>query len=505
MDLMENIPDNNQKKVTGVKIGFIIVIILIILLIIAAGAIWIYSQKILSQQFKFNLDGKRQNNYSDNLFIFQNDKVYISIRDIAPLLGYNVYNGGYGEYTEDKSKCYVNNSKEIVSFETNSDKIYKYSVTTSGSSEGQSFDIDSPILSSGSNMYISSDGLVRAFNVRFDYSASSNQISIFSLSYLANYYSSEIANAAITTSTSSLSESVIYNNQKALLYNLIIIKDETTKQYGVASLANPTNTIIGTRYSSIEFMEGSNDFIVKTSDNKMGIIGSDGITKVRLEYDNIKELDKNLGLYLVTTNNKQGVVNSNGKVIVYQDYDQIGLPNTINDSNVTNKYILMDNCIPVKRNNKWGLIDINGNEIAPLQYDGFGCDADTSVDPRYSDVLIIPDLNGIVVELDEVNGNTKTPKYGVVKADGTLFINIVLDSIYSVTAQGETTYYATFQGQVIDLVDFVRQQTESWEQNNANNGGENANTVENTTVNEIANSNQDVNQNDIQNNVNVNG
>ena len=484
MDLMENIPNNNPKKVTGIKIGFIIVVILIILLIIAAGAIWIYSQQLLSSQFNFDLDGKRQSNYSESLFLFQNDKVYISIRDIAPLLGYNVYNGGYGEYTEDKSKCYVNNSKEIVSFETNSDKIYKYSVTSSGNSEGQSFDIDSPILSSGSNMYISSDGLVRAFNVRFDYNTGNNEVSIFSLSYLANYYSGQITNAAITTSTSSLSESVIYNNQKALLYNLVVIKDDTTKQYGVASLANPTNTIIGTRYSSIEFMEGSNDFIVKTSDNKMGIIGSDGITKVRLEYDDIKELDKNLGLYLVTSNNKQGVVNSNGKVIVYQDYDQIGLSNTINDSNVTNKYILMDNCIPVKRNNKWGLIDINGNEIAPLQYDGFGCDADSS-DSRYSDVLIIPDLNGIVVELDEVNGNTKTKKYGVVTSDGNLFINIVLDSIYSVTAQGETTYYATFQGQVLDLVDFVRQQTESYEQNNANNGGENSNTVENTTANNM--------------------
>ena len=495
MDLMENIPNNNPKKVTGIKIGFIIVVILIILLIIAAGAIWIYSQQILSSQFKFDLDGKRQSNYSESLFVFQNDKVYISIRDIAPLLGYNVYNGGYGEYTEDKSKCYVNNSKEIVSFETNSDKIYKYSVTSSGNSEGQSFDIDSPILSSGSNMYISSDGLVRAFNVRFDYNTENNEVLIFSLSYLSNYYSGQITNAAITTSTSSLSESIIYNNQKALLYNLVVIKDDTTKQYGVASLSNPTNTIIGTRYSSIEFMEGSNDFIVKTSDNKMGIIGSDGITKVRLEYDDIKELDKNLGLYLVTSNNKQGVVNSNGKVIVYQDYDQIGLPNTINDTNVTNKYILLDNCIPVKRNNKWGLIDINGNEIAPLQYDGFGCDADSS-DSRYSDVLIIPDLNGIVVELDEVNGNTKTKKYGVVTSDGTLFINIVLDSVYSVTAQGETTYYATFQGQVIDLVDFVRQQTESWEQNNANNSG----TENNTNTNETTNSAQNTNQN----NVNVN-
>ena len=483
MDLMENIPENNKKKVTRVKIGFIIVIILIILLMIAAGAIWIYSQKILSEQFKFNLDGKRQSNYSDNLFLFQNDKVYISIREIAPLLGYNVYNGGYGEYTEDKAKCYINNSKEIVSFETNSDKIYKYSAVAD--SEGQSFELDSSIIASGSNMYISSNGLIRAFNVMFNYNIASNEISIFSLSYLANYYSEKISNAAITSNTSGLSESVLYNNQKALLYNLIVIKDDTTKQYGVASLDTPTNAIIGTRYSSIEFMEGSNDFIVKTSENKMGIIGSDGITKVKLEYDNIKELDKNLGLYLVTSNNKQGVVNSNGKIIVYQDYDQIGLSNTISDSNVTNKYILMDNCIPVKRNNKWGLIDINGNEIASLQYDGFGCDADTTVDSRYSDVLIIPDLNGIVVELDEVSGNTKTPKYGVIKSDGTLFINIVLDSIYSVTTQGETTYYATFQGQVLDLVDFVRQQTESYEQNNQNNTETENNT--NETINSVEN------------------
>ena len=468
MDLMENIPENNPKKVTGVKIGFIIVIILIILLIIAAGVIWIYSQKVLSKQFKFSLDGKRQNNYSNNLFLFQNDKVYISVRDIAQLLGYNVYNGGYGEYTEDKSKCYVNNSKEIVSFETNSNKIYKYNAISSNDNEGQTFDLDEPIIASGANLYITSDALTRAFNVRFDYNKVTNEISIFSLNYLANYYSKQISNAAITSTTSSLSESVLYNNQKALLYNLVIIKDSATNQYGVASLAEPTNIIIGTRYSSIEFMEGSNDFIVKTSDNKMGIIGSDGITKVRLEYDNIKELDKNLGLYLVTSNNRQGVVNNNGKVIVYQDYDQIGLPNTINDPNITNKYILLDNCIPVQRNGKWGLIDINGNQILSMQYDGFGCDANTSTDSRNTDVLIIPELNGIVVELDEVNGNTRQKKYGVIKADGNLFINTVLDSIYSLTTQGETTYYATFQDQVIDLVDFVRQQTEGLKQNNVN-------------------------------------
>lgn len=492
MDLMENIPENNPKKVSGAKIGFIIVIILIILLIIAAAVIWIYSQQIANSQFKFNLDGRRQSGYSSNLFLFQDNEIYISIRDIAPLLGYNVYNGGYGEYTEDRTKCYVNNSREVVSFETNSNKIYKYNVTNSGSGESQTFNIDAPILSSGTNLYITSDGLVRAFNVRFDYNTENNEVSIFSLSYLANYYSNQITNSAVTTSTSNLSEFIVYNNQKALLYNMVVIRDSSTNLYGVASLADPTNTIIGARYSSIEFMEGSNDFIVRTSDNKMGIIGNDGITKVRLEYDNIVELDKNLGLYLVTSDNRQGVVNSNGKIIVYQDYDQIGLPNTINDTNVTNRYILLDNCIPVQRNGKWGLIDINGNELTPIQYDGFGCDADTSQDSRFTDVLIIPDLNGIVVELDEVNENTRTRKYGVVTADGNLFISIVLDSVYSLTTQGETTYYATFQGQTLDLVDFVRQQQASWEQNNNETVNEttnstNTNNAENS-INEVSNS-----------------
>ena len=130
MDLMENIPEKNSKKVSGAKIGFIVVIILIILLIIAAAVIWIYSQQLASTQFKFNLDGRRQSEYSSNLFLFQDNKIYISIRDIAPLLGYNVFNGGYGEYTEDRTKCYVNNSREVVSFETNSSKIYKYNVFT---------------------------------------------------------------------------------------------------------------------------------------------------------------------------------------------------------------------------------------------------------------------------------------------------------------------------------------------------------------------------------------
>ena len=68
-----------------------------------------------------------------------------------------------------------------------------------------------------------------------------------------------------TSKNTNFSEEVLFNNQKALLYNLVVVVDPDTKLYGVASLESPTVPIIGTRYSSLEFMEGNNDFIAKTS------------------------------------------------------------------------------------------------------------------------------------------------------------------------------------------------------------------------------------------------
>ena len=59
MDLMDNIPDNGRKK-TKVKLWFIIVMVLIIILIIAAAGIWMYSQNLAKNQFKFYIDGVKR-------------------------------------------------------------------------------------------------------------------------------------------------------------------------------------------------------------------------------------------------------------------------------------------------------------------------------------------------------------------------------------------------------------------------------------------------------------
>ena len=127
MDLMPENPIQEKKK-GKVSIPLIIVLVLIVILIIAAVIIWMYSQKLQSQLFKVSIDGIQNANASaeEGLFIIQNDKVYTSINNICPYVGYIYYPGGYKQFSEDKTKCYINNSKEIVTFSSGSNEIVKY-------------------------------------------------------------------------------------------------------------------------------------------------------------------------------------------------------------------------------------------------------------------------------------------------------------------------------------------------------------------------------------------
>ena len=50
--------------------------------------------------------------------------------------------------------------------------------------------------------------------------------------------------------------------------------------------------IIGKKYTKIEFVESTKEFIVTTEENKVGIITADGRTKVNPQYDALKQIDK---------------------------------------------------------------------------------------------------------------------------------------------------------------------------------------------------------------------
>ena len=147
MDLMPENPIQTKKSNnTKIKISLIIIFVLIVLLIISAVWVWLYSQNLKEHAFKVAIDGMQNSKASsdEGMFLIQNDKVYTSIENICNFVGYNFYRGGYRQYTEDRSKCYVNNSKEIVSFTSGSRELVKY--TTNPSDLHQTFEIDEEVL-----------------------------------------------------------------------------------------------------------------------------------------------------------------------------------------------------------------------------------------------------------------------------------------------------------------------------------------------------------------------
>lgn len=249
--------------------------------------------------------------------------------------------------------------------------------------------------------------------------------------------------------------------------------------FGISTLDG--KEIVGTKYTSIEFIESTQEFIVQTTENKVGIITADGDTKVQPQYDSLKQIDKDLNLYLATNNNKKGILEKNGKILIYLEYDEIGInPEPFQSNNIKNSYILFGNTIPVKQNGKWGMYDKKGNLILPIEYDGIGCIENSNTS---NNVLIIPSAKGIVVSKNfETEDIKKQTLYGIVNSLGKQILPVVLDTVYSTVINGREEYTTIYQGNTYSLMDFI----------NANVNLETLNDETNIKTNEILNNNEQI-------------
>lgn len=471
-----NISDKNQKSKKVMKI---ITILIIILLIISISlGIAIYFLKL--QQFKFVVDGKSISK-SDGIFIINEDKVYVSIKDISSVIGYKYYNGGYKQYTEDTNKCYVQSDNEVCMFEKDSNKIYK---TVPDEIDYEYFSLNEPVKNINGKLYTTLEDIGKACNLATQYNKEQNRVTINTIQFLANYYTKNYDTSAVATN---------FKNQKALLYGLMVVQDvkntdkdvnSKTINYGIYSTSG--EEIVGTKYTDIEFIESTEEFIVKTSENKVGIITSKGETKVKPQYDKLKQIDKDLNLYLATNNDKQGVIEKNGKILIYLEYDKIGVDLTqFQNNDVKNPYLLYDNAIPVKQNEKWGLYDKKGNLILPIEYEGFGCISGTSSDKTLNNLLVIPDIEGIVVSKKyELEKNKTVTMYGIVNSLGKELVATGLETIYSVTNNGRDEYTMIYNGTSIDILEYARRYGLNSQENNTN---EIVNEVVDETKNSIVN------------------
>ena len=162
---------------------------------------------------------------------------------------------------------------------------------------------------------------------------------------------------------------------------------------------------------------------------------------------------------MATSNNKKGVIEKNGKILIYLEYDEIGIDSTQFPTNdIKNKYILFNNAIPVKQNGLWGLFNIKGEKILPVEYYTLGCiSGNGSSSKNANNILIIPDVKGIVVCKQYDINNGKLQYYGVVNYKGQEMVPLRLDSVYSVVSDGQEQYTMIIDGKSYDLIQHIEQ------------------------------------------------
>lgn len=440
MNLIENEELNNSSNKKSKIIMTVIIVLIILLILLSIGLIYMINN-IQNNMLKLTIDNKSISKVSEDMFVKEDDTIYISIKNFSELVNYMAFNGDHK--SESTTKGYITNNYEEVSFLMDSNKIYK---TLLSGEDGEYYNIEKPVKMINDKLYMSMDGMQIATNCTISYNSKNNKYIVCTLPYLVEYYKGIIKDAGVGEDGSDL------DNQKAVLYNMMLVKNDNGK-YGVRSLDG--KEIIGTKYSSIKFVESSKDFIVKTDDGKMGILASNGTTKIQPDYDEIKQIDKELNLYLVKNNNKYGVISQNGNIIIHIEYDAIGIDTTqfsqFSSQNIKKQYLLFNNCIAVQRDKKWGFYDKTGKQIVPTEYDQLGCTSGSQNSTTTNSILTISDYEAIIV--------CKDKKYGIIDSTGKVLIPCVLDSVYSITVEGQEKYYMV-QGinDPIDIEKYFEQQ-----------------------------------------------
>lgn len=188
----QNNPNSKNKKALKlVIIGIVIVLLISAVLICAIYYLSIMQQKAL----KVYVDNQKISVKEDTFIITNDGKIYVAIKDIASFLGYETHNGEYKVYSEDSTKCYVENDNETASFFLNSNKICK--VAPNSKDEYKEYIITEPVKSENNKLYVISDGIKVGCNIRFNYDKTTNTITMKTLPYLAEIYNTSITQLRI--------------------------------------------------------------------------------------------------------------------------------------------------------------------------------------------------------------------------------------------------------------------------------------------------------------------
>lgn len=449
-----------EQKKKIVLVSIVLCAILVALLIILI----IFIQYQDSLELKLYIDAE-QKGISNSLFVNQDNIQYVSIREFSDMLGYTYTKGEYAKYNEDENSCYINNDIETVAFTADKDSFVKYiqvkADTPILAPEGpygmqiqvksengkfNTFSIKNTVKNINGQLYLPFDLLTDVFNVSVN-TSEQNRIRIYTLPTL-------FKNAVSTAGQLGYSNiSGIYENIRAIPYNLVVVGNNSL--YGVIDLSQRGQEILSIKYENLEFIQNSQEFFM-SADSTVGLLDRTGKTIIKpMEYDEISILDEMMQLYTVKKDGKYGVLNRKGDIIVHVDYDRIGLKNVEqfgnNIEDVRNTSLLFDECIIVSSGSRYGMFDSSGKELLKTNYEAFGYTTTSKDTNGEASVLVLPPetgIRGIVVCYDGL--------YGIYDVNvKNLIIPCACTRIYSITKLGTTTYYMEFNGEQMELNNYL--------------------------------------------------
>lgn len=342
----------NTKSSKSKKIVLVLLVISIALFILALAGMFLLKGTPQKRTLLLSIDGN-DINVNNDLIITLNEKSYISIENISKPLGFNYTRGGYLEYTEDNSKCYLENQNQIIGFEADSNQIFK--TTENTTTDYQYYELNNKILSNNNMLYIALEDLGVGLNVIYNYSDKENKITIDTLDYQIGLVTEKAKQNSLEISTQK------FENKQALIYGIYVVTGNNRK---MGLVDKKLETLVGNRYDTIEFNEFTQKFIV-SDDGKYGIIDKTGKQLVRLKYESIEIINYSPLLYKVKEDGKYGLLDENGQEILYTEYNSIGVNNSGENGNILiiediNKQ--KEDGIVVNKDGKYGIMNVKTGE-----------------------------------------------------------------------------------------------------------------------------------------------
>lgn len=440
----EELRKKNEKSKKIKNLILISIIFTVILIVLIIGLIYyiVYNPNKIT----IYLNGKESETLENMIITKIADDgstiCYFPIREAASLFEYNSNNGDYGANVENTENCYIESENEVAIFTQDSNIIYKIDKTTERNnidSEYEEVIVDNPIISENDILYADTEGFSKAFNLYIRINKKMKKIDITTLDM-------RIASAQKIVEDNNLGElDDKFANKKAILDNMMVIESEYDGKKGVRNYTTKEE-ILGFQYDDITYIPEKESFLIKKND-KVGIIGSDSLVRIKPQYDNLTLIDIKNGLYLAEDNKKYGILDEYGNLKVYFEYSKIGVDiSEYKDNGLKSGYILLGKIIPAQKfDGKWiffsiesqknadGSNNVQCTKIENGDFDGIGCVTKMARGVT-SNLMIIKDYNIIVVQ--------KYNYYGFMDIQGKPALGLTYSDAYIETTSGQTYYYA---------------------------------------------------------------